>query len=104
METLCCPKCGKLCTSAIKDFSGLPQCERCQLLPASDDRKEKNSITIFESERQQQAVGQMNHVPPLSPKKIYIFLEQYIVGQENAKKVFNEFSLFKKNNFCFVKE
>lgn len=40
-----------------------------------------------QQQQQQQAQQPQQYTPPPPPKKIYEFLDKYIVGQEKAKKV-----------------
>jgi ATP-dependent Clp protease ATP-binding subunit ClpX len=97
-RTFHCPKCGSLCTNleALVGLSRFVKCEKCQhfFVLVSDERKAMNTISNLndrqqqnQQQQQQQAKAQVKHVPPPPPKKIYNFLDKYIVGQENAKKV-----------------
>jgi hypothetical protein len=58
----------------------------------AEDRKPLNATTIINEknqyqQQQQQSKSSLKATPPPSPKKIYEFLDKYIVGQERAKKV-----------------
>ena len=61
----------------------------------AEDRKPLNVATFFgdkqqhqhQQQQQQQQKPQFKPTPPPPPKKIYEFLNKYIIGQEHSKKV-----------------
>ena len=106
-----CPKCGALCThvDALVSLSRFVKCDKCNhfFVLMSDDRSSstgKSSSSSggnisymfnephkyqnqYQNQQQQQPQQPPKYTPPPSPKKIYEFLDKYIVGQEKAKKV-----------------
>ncbi|XP_014662365.1 PREDICTED: ATP-dependent Clp protease ATP-binding subunit clpX-like, mitochondrial [Priapulus caudatus] len=84
-----CPKCGDPCTHVETFVSStrFVKCEKCHhffvVLSDIDSKK-----TIKEGQREQPAekVNQQR-LPPPHPKKIYNYLNRYVIGQEKAKKV-----------------
>lgn len=46
-----------------------------------------NESHKYQQQQQQQQAQPPKYTPPPSPKKIFEFLDKYIVGQEKAKKV-----------------
>ena len=91
-----CPKCGALCShvDAIVSMSRFVKCNKCNhfFVLMADDRKTMNVANIFAAataekpNQQQQPKQQAKQAPPPPPKKIYQFLDKYIIGQERAKK------------------
>ncbi|UJR28698.1 hypothetical protein I4U23_009927 [Adineta vaga] len=77
-----CPKCGDVCThlDSLVSTTRFVKCEKCNhlfvILSESETTKKSKEEKI---KKRQQA--------PPSPKKIFEFLNKYIVGQEHAKKV-----------------
>jgi ATP-dependent protease Clp ATPase subunit len=55
----------------------------------ADERKSIHVSTLFSEKQQyqQQQQTKAKQTPPPPPKKIYEFLNKYIIGQEKAKKV-----------------
>ncbi|XP_073160427.1 ATP-dependent clpX-like chaperone, mitochondrial isoform X3 [Lepidochelys kempii] len=85
-----CPKCGDLCTHVETFVSStrFVKCEKCHhffvVLSEADSKK---SI-IKEPESAAEAVKlAFQQKPPPPPKKIYNYLDKYVVGQCFAKKV-----------------
>lgn len=85
-----CPKCGDLCTHVETFVSStrFVKCEKCHhffvVLSEADSKK---SI-IKEPESAAEAVKlAFQQKPPPPPKKIYNYLDKYVVGQSFAKKV-----------------
>ncbi|KAM4829221.1 ATP-dependent clpX-like chaperone, mitochondrial [Thomomys bottae] len=85
-----CPKCGDLCTHVETFVSStrFVKCEKCHhffvVLSEADSKK---SI-VKEPESAAEAVKlAFQQKPPPPPKKIYNYLDKYVVGQSFAKKV-----------------
>lgn len=82
---LCCPKCGDPCTHVETFVSStrFVKCEKCHhffvVLSETDTKK---SFKEFRDEK----ISQKKKSPP-PPRKIFEFLDRYVVGQEYAKKV-----------------
>jgi len=99
-KTFNCPKCGAVCThvDSLVSLSRFVKCEKCNhfFVIMAEDRKPVNVSTFF-SDRQQQAQQQQQQqaqqqkdfkpTPPPPPKKIWEFLNKYIIGQQHSKKV-----------------
>ncbi|XP_056595759.1 ATP-dependent Clp protease ATP-binding subunit clpX-like, mitochondrial isoform X2 [Triplophysa dalaica] len=85
-----CPKCGDLCTHVETFVSStrFVKCEKCHhffvVLSESDSKEGLNKETESTSERAKIAFAQ---TPPPPPKKIYTYLDKYVIGQSYAKKV-----------------
>ncbi|KAA0724061.1 ATP-dependent Clp protease ATP-binding subunit clpX-like, mitochondrial [Triplophysa tibetana] len=85
-----CPKCGDLCTHVETFVSStrFVKCEKCHhffvVLSESDSKEDLNKETESASERAKIAFAQ---TPPPPPKKIYTYLDKYVIGQSYAKKV-----------------
>ncbi|XP_058489824.1 ATP-dependent Clp protease ATP-binding subunit clpX-like, mitochondrial [Solea solea] len=82
---LCCPKCGDPCTLVSTRFV---KCEKCyqifEVLSETDSMKGLNQELEFAVEAVKLAFARK---PPPPPKKIYAYLDKYVVGQSYAKKV-----------------
>ncbi|BFY98878.1 hypothetical protein BsWGS_01918 [Bradybaena similaris] len=82
---LCCPKCGDPCTHVETFVSStrFVKCEKCHhffvVLSETDSKKS------FKEFREEKLVQKKKSPPP--PRKIYEFLDHYVVGQDHAKKV-----------------
>ncbi|KAK7116608.1 hypothetical protein V1264_002263 [Littorina saxatilis] len=82
---LCCPKCGDPCTHVETFVSStrFVKCEKCHhffvVLSETDSKKS------FKENREDK-LGQKRKPPP-PPRKIYEYLDRFVVGQEQAKKV-----------------
>ncbi|XP_056307818.1 ATP-dependent Clp protease ATP-binding subunit clpX-like, mitochondrial [Danio aesculapii] len=84
-----CPKCGDPCTHVETFVSStrFVKCEKCHhffvVLSETDSKKSLNKETES-SEHVKFALAQK---PPPPPKKIYAYLDKFVVGQSYAKKV-----------------
>ncbi|XP_074650719.1 ATP-dependent clpX-like chaperone, mitochondrial [Tubulanus polymorphus] len=82
---LCCPKCGDPCTHVETFVSStrFVKCEKCHhffvVLSESDTKKTLKEAKDDKNNAKRQ--------PPPPPRKIYDFLERFVVGQNYAKKV-----------------
>lgn len=82
---LCCPKCGDPCTHVETFVSStrFVKCEKCHhffvVLSETDTKKS------FKEFRDEKLAPKKKSPPP--PRKIFEFLDRYVVGQEHAKKV-----------------
>ncbi|XP_078539217.1 ATP-dependent clpX-like chaperone, mitochondrial isoform X2 [Lissotriton helveticus] len=85
-----CPKCGDLCTHVETFVSStrFVKCEKCHhffvVLSESDSKKSIHKEPETAAEAVKLAFQQK---PPPPPKKIYNYLDKYVVGQSFAKKV-----------------
>ncbi|XP_075883416.1 ATP-dependent clpX-like chaperone, mitochondrial isoform X2 [Nelusetta ayraudi] len=85
-----CPKCGDPCTHVETFVSStrFVKCEKCHhffvVLSETDSKKGLNKEPESASEAVKLAFAQK---PPPPPKKIYAYLDKYVVGQSYAKKV-----------------
>ncbi|XP_061891239.1 ATP-dependent Clp protease ATP-binding subunit clpX-like, mitochondrial isoform X2 [Entelurus aequoreus] len=85
-----CPKCGDPCTHVETFVSStrFVKCEKCQhffvVLTETDSKKGLNKEPESAAEAVKLAFAQK---PPPPPKKIYAYLDKYVVGQSYAKKV-----------------
>ncbi|CAF3541189.1 unnamed protein product [Adineta steineri] len=79
--TFLCPKCGDVCThvESLVSATRFVKCEKCShfFVVLSENEGSKKVKEDKNKKRQ----------PPPSPKKIYEFLNKYIIGQDHAKKV-----------------
>ncbi|KAM4572538.1 ATP-dependent clpX-like chaperone, mitochondrial isoform 2-T3 [Odontesthes bonariensis] len=85
-----CPKCGDPCTHVETFVSStrFVKCEKCHhffvVLSETDSKKGLNKEPESAAEAVKLAFSQK---PPPPPKKIYAYLDKYVVGQSYAKKV-----------------
>ncbi|XP_043934597.1 ATP-dependent Clp protease ATP-binding subunit clpX-like, mitochondrial isoform X1 [Protopterus annectens] len=85
-----CPKCGDPCTHVETFVSStrFVKCEKCHhffvVLSEADSKKSLNKEPESAAEAVKLAFQQK---PPPPPKKIYAYLDKYVVGQSYAKKV-----------------
>ncbi|CAL8359974.1 unnamed protein product [Lota lota] len=85
-----CPKCGDPCTHVETFVSStrFVKCEKCHhffvVLSETDSKKGLNKEAESTAEAVKLAFSQK---PPPPPKKIYAYLDKYVVGQSYAKKV-----------------
>ncbi|XP_061102086.1 caseinolytic mitochondrial matrix peptidase chaperone subunit Xa isoform X3 [Conger conger] len=85
-----CPKCGDPCTHVETFVSStrFVKCEKCHhffvVLSETDSKKGLNKEPESAAEAVKLAFQQK---PPPPPKKIYAYLDKYVVGQSYAKKV-----------------
>uniref|UniRef100_A0A8C8IT98 ClpX-type ZB domain-containing protein n=1 Tax=Oncorhynchus tshawytscha TaxID=74940 RepID=A0A8C8IT98_ONCTS len=85
-----CPKCGDACTHVETFVSStrFVKCEKCHhffvVLSETDSSKSLNKEQEAANEAVKLAFQQK---PPPPPKKIYAYLDKYVVGQSYAKKV-----------------
>lgn len=85
-----CPKCGDACirVETFVSSTRFVKCEKCHhffvVLSETDSKKSLNK----EQESANEAVKfAFQQKPPPPPKKIYAYLDKYIIGQSYAKKV-----------------
>ncbi|XP_075998276.1 ATP-dependent clpX-like chaperone, mitochondrial isoform X2 [Genypterus blacodes] len=85
-----CPKCGDPCTHVETFVSStrFVKCEKCHhffvVLSETDSKKGLNKEPESAAEAVKLAFSQK---PPPPPKKIFAYLDKYVVGQSYAKKV-----------------
>ncbi|CAG0914117.1 unnamed protein product [Notodromas monacha] len=85
-----CPKCGDPCTHVETFVSStrFVKCDSCNhffvVLSDVDARKSREKTETASNPAEGQP---MVHKPPPPPRKIYEYLDKYVVGQERAKKV-----------------
>ncbi|TSL68162.1 ATP-dependent Clp protease ATP-binding subunit clpX-like, mitochondrial [Bagarius yarrelli] len=85
-----CPKCGDPCINVETSVSStrFVKCEKCHhffvVLSETDTRKSLNKDPESAAEAVKLALQKK---PPPPPKKIYAYLDKYVVGQTHAKKV-----------------
>ncbi|XP_030645976.1 ATP-dependent Clp protease ATP-binding subunit clpX-like, mitochondrial isoform X2 [Chanos chanos] len=85
-----CPKCGDPCTHVETFVSStrFVKCEKCHhffvVLSETDSKKGLNKEPESAAEAVKMAFARK---PPPPPKKIYAYLDKYVVGQSYAKKV-----------------
>ncbi|KPP74384.1 ATP-dependent Clp protease ATP-binding subunit clpX-like, mitochondrial-like [Scleropages formosus] len=85
-----CPKCGDPCTHVETFVSStrFVKCEKCHhffvVLSETDSKKSLKTEPETAAEAAKLAFQQK---PPPPPKKIYAYLDKYVVGQSHAKKV-----------------
>ncbi|MCJ8735885.1 hypothetical protein PDJAM_G00252640 [Pangasius djambal] len=85
-----CPRCGDTCThvETFVSFTRFVKCEKCHhffvVLSESDSKMGLNKEAESGAEAVKLAFAQK---PPPPPKKIYTYLDNYVVGQSYAKKV-----------------
>ncbi|KAK1798537.1 hypothetical protein P4O66_006834 [Electrophorus voltai] len=85
-----CPKCGDPCTHVETFVSStrFVKCEKCHhffvVLSETDTKKSLSKDPESAAEAVKLAFQQK---PPPPPKKIYAYLDKYVVGQDHAKKV-----------------
>ncbi|XP_056610044.1 caseinolytic mitochondrial matrix peptidase chaperone subunit Xa isoform X2 [Triplophysa dalaica] len=85
-----CPKCGDPCTHVETFVSStrFVKCEKCHhffvVLSETDSKKNLSKDPESAAEAVKFAFQQK---PPPPPKKIYAYLDKYVVGQDHAKKV-----------------
>ncbi|XP_056906823.1 ATP-dependent Clp protease ATP-binding subunit clpX-like, mitochondrial isoform X2 [Takifugu flavidus] len=85
-----CPKCGDPCTHVETFVSStrFVKCEKCHhffvVLSETDSKKGLSKEAESAAEAVKLAFSQK---PPPPPKKIYAYLDKYVVGQSYAKKV-----------------
>uniref|UniRef100_A0A8C1K3E7 Caseinolytic mitochondrial matrix peptidase chaperone subunit b n=1 Tax=Cyprinus carpio TaxID=7962 RepID=A0A8C1K3E7_CYPCA len=84
-----CPKCGDPCThvETLVSSTRFVKCEKCHhffvVLSETDSKKGLNK----EAESSEHIKFALAQKPPPPPKKIYAYLDKYVVGQSYAKKV-----------------
>jgi ATP-dependent Clp protease ATP-binding subunit ClpX len=100
-RTFNCPKCGALCThiDGLESLSRFVKCDKCNhfFVIMTEERKSQTYHISALLDNKQQHQHQHQHdqqnqtaaarLPPPPPKKIFEFLDKYIIGQEKAKKV-----------------
>lgn len=84
-----CPKCGDPCTHVETFVSStrFVKCEKCHhFFVVLSDIDSKKSLRDGQREQPGEKAGQQR-LPPPPPKKIYGYLNRYVIGQDKAKKV-----------------
>lgn len=89
-RNLTCPKCGEICihVDSLAPLTRFAKCDKCShifLVVSEADQRQTRAETSQNKQQAATAPKKMN--PPPSPKRIYEFLNKYIIGQEHAKKV-----------------
>lgn len=85
-----CPKCGNPCTT-VEPSTRFVQCDKCNhfflILSESDSKRyihvKYDKASGNEADKQSKAV----QAPPPPPRKIFEYLNKYVIGQRYAKKV-----------------
>ena len=87
-------------------LSRFVKCSKCNnfFVVMIEDRKGLNMASFLGSQGKPQLKQPVKQTPPPTPKKIYEFLNKYIIGQDKAKKtisvaVYNHYKrIFNNNN------
>ena len=119
-----CPKCGEICTpvDSLAPLTRFVKCDKCNnillVLPDGDSNRQSKSFDkMFHHQQQQQQQQHQNNAntatskkmnPPPPPKRIFEFLNKYIIGQDHAKKVmsvavYNHYKRIYNNNINAMK-
>ncbi|KAK2547820.1 ATP-dependent Clp protease ATP-binding subunit clpX-like [Acropora cervicornis] len=86
-----CPKCGNPCTS-VKPTTRFVQCDKCDhfflILSEADSAKRYIHVHYDKaSSNEGEKQGKALQSPPPPPRKIFEYLNKYVIGQGHAKKV-----------------
>ncbi|XP_068694156.1 ATP-dependent Clp protease ATP-binding subunit clpX-like, mitochondrial [Montipora foliosa] len=86
-----CPKCGNPCTT-VKPTTRFVQCDKCDhfflILSEADSAKRYIHVHYDKaSSNEEEKQGKVLQCPPPPPRKIYDYLNKYVIGQGHAKKV-----------------
>lgn len=92
-STLTCPKCGNTCTrvDTATTNTRFVKCEKCHHFFIA--LSEKKNFTSKETQNRQTVSDKFNSAPVTmmktlpSPRKIFDYLDRYVIGQDYAKKV-----------------
>ena len=85
-----CPKCGENLKNvdSLAPLTRFVKCDKCtHLFLVTSDSEQQKPIKAENLNKQQQAPQPKKMNPPPSPKRIYEFLNKFIIGQDHAKKV-----------------
>ncbi|GAA6093190.1 ATP-dependent Clp protease ATP-binding subunit clpX-like, mitochondrial [Tachysurus ichikawai] len=85
-----CPRCGDTCThvETVASFTRFVKCEKCHHFFVVLSEIDSNNRLPKEAESVAEDVNlAFAQKPPPPPKKVYSYLDKYVVGQSYAKKV-----------------
>ncbi|EDO32411.1 predicted protein, partial [Nematostella vectensis] len=92
-STWSCPKCGNPCSAVEGKFSStrFVQCEKCShfflVLSDSDSKRHIRQDSKASLNNGPEKAAKTSRKPPPPPRKIFDYLDRYVIGQDYAKKV-----------------